>query len=222
MNWNAFLSERPVHTCVAPSRVRELKPICQLLSSERRSRTLTGAWIETRLRLILKHLRLCRTLTGAWIETSIDAVEVFNGNVAPSRVRELKLTSLKQLDLSMLSHPHGCVNWNRQIRKLSWIKIVAPSRVRELKRIVQILYLWHKVSHPHGCVNWNLLTHLILIRTLSHPHGCVNWNSILSDLMKRILSRTLTGAWIETLDADVASMLTKSHPHGCVNWNCLF
>ena len=52
-------------------------------------RTLTGAWIETR---IFKKSSewYCRTLTGAWIETNTFGKDNKTQEVAPSRVRELK------------------------------------------------------------------------------------------------------------------------------------
>ena len=58
---------------------------------------------------------------------------IFQQEVTPSRVCELKsLLSFNNPSLRM-SHPHGCVSWNRQHR-------FAYSDFR---------------SHPHGCVSWN-------------------------------------------------------------------
>ena len=97
---------------VAPSRVRELKRqivpmgLKQSLShlhgcvnwngyTERNieyktRRTFTGAWIETHTNFISFALSTGRTFTGAWIETS----------------------SAKVVEEVILSHLHGCVNWN--------------------------------------------------------------------------------------------------------------
>ena len=53
----------------APSRVRGLKPVNATSPHQRRVRTFTGAWIETKLLMITLILQLVRTFTGAWIET---------------------------------------------------------------------------------------------------------------------------------------------------------
>ena len=96
------------------------------------SRTLTGAWIETWLHLNSRLLGNCRTLTGAWIETTRAVRMCYNLEVAPSRVRGLKLKwqlcSVSRLGRRTLtgawietenlqfvfrgtaSHPHGCVD----------------------------------------------------------------------------------------------------------------
>ena len=74
------------------------------------SRTLVGAWIETRLRL--KHLkwRLSRTLVGAWIETFIPNVPFHPSLVAPLWVRGLKHVDYDNHIVNCRSHPCGCVD----------------------------------------------------------------------------------------------------------------
>ena len=57
-----------------------------------RRRTLTGAWIETLVFLCSESCLAGRTLTGAWIETSNGVQLVHVIQVAPSRVRGLKLS----------------------------------------------------------------------------------------------------------------------------------
>ena len=51
-----------------------------------------------------------RTLTGAWIETVYGSSVTLVIQVAPSRVRGLKLKLRHLLALVLLSHPHGCVD----------------------------------------------------------------------------------------------------------------
>mgnify|MGYP003498733659 CR=1 FL=1 len=98
-----------------------------------KSRTFTGAWIETRytnsqyhtlyvaplrvreLKLILTRQSFWffrRTFTGAWIETDIIKVCYPEIVVAPLRVRELKLIWLVSPSRLSRSHLYGCVNWN--------------------------------------------------------------------------------------------------------------
>ena len=76
----------------------------------RKSRTLTGAWIETARRNPLTDSTTGRTLTGAWIETSEDRDLYHAQGVAPSRVRGLKLENGYVEESQVVSHPHGCVD----------------------------------------------------------------------------------------------------------------
>ena len=51
-----------------------------------------------------------RTLTGAWIETSGPGSSWAQSEVAPSRVRGLKLENGYVEESQVVSHPHGCVD----------------------------------------------------------------------------------------------------------------
>ena len=94
-------------------------------------RSLTGAWIETRLsqtksrfstvapsreRGLKQHLgpeefqNSRRSLTGAWIETSVSARALTSRAVAPSRERGLKLTRNDVAEILAESLPHGSVD----------------------------------------------------------------------------------------------------------------
>ena len=53
-----------IFSLVAPSRVRELKPICQLLNSERNVAPSRVRELKLLLR-VFPYLLTCRTLTGA-------------------------------------------------------------------------------------------------------------------------------------------------------------
>ena len=54
----------------------------------------------------------CRTLTGAWIETISQKRTERKPEVAPSRVRGLKLCQGATFDIATTSHPHECVDCN--------------------------------------------------------------------------------------------------------------
>ena len=73
-----------------------------------------------------------RTLTGAWIETLMYSVTSTGCDVAPSRVRGLKLV----VALTAVA-----------------VKVVAPSRVRGLKLAGGWSSPLQPWSHPHGCVD---------------------------------------------------------------------
>ena len=60
--------------------------------------------------MILAPEKPCRTLTGAWIETVIKNPKYAPTDVAPSRVRGLKLRLRTTICCGYLSHPHGCVD----------------------------------------------------------------------------------------------------------------
>ena len=120
---------------------------------------------------------ISRTLTGAWIETSIGQSSLADTLVAPSRVRELKLTTevlqtsetavapSRVRELKLTGNEDGT---DFDCRTLTGAWIETPSR-----QVVQR----KAMSHPHGCVNWNDKEHVFSGgRKLSHPHGCVNWN----------------------------------------------
>ena len=103
-----------------------------VLTTARMSRTLTGAWIETESLSAWVAIFKGRTLTGAWIETISELEDDEPHLVAPSRVRGLKpcaaaeakpclfvapsrVRGLKpQVDaggnMTLASHPHGCVD----------------------------------------------------------------------------------------------------------------
>ena len=105
---------------------------------EQKSRTFTGAWIETTKTDIIvsklekSHLYGCvnwnqncflhcnlswsRTFTGAWIETSSRNSSITTSLVAPLRVRELKQMKKQIKIIIVMSHLYGCVNWNIDTR----------------------------------------------------------------------------------------------------------
>ena len=73
--------------------------------------TLTGVWVE--ILLLQMTISSCRhTLTGVWVEIC----------------RQLPYTRTFHL-----SHPHGCVSWNCNVRLFNTFGVVTPSRVCELK-----------------------------------------------------------------------------------------
>ena len=113
-------------------------------------RTLTGAWIETRIPTASSMGRMRRTLTGAWIETVGLCLTLLKRPVAPSRVRGLKQVDGKPSTYS-----------DRRTLTGAWIetefvvvdiknKIVAPSRVRGLKHVARVITHGILESHPHG------------------------------------------------------------------------
>ena len=71
-----------------------------------------GAWIETASRAVRLSENSCRTLTGAWIETHWSVGPAHKKDVAPSRVRGLKLCQGATFDIATTSHPHECVDCN--------------------------------------------------------------------------------------------------------------
>ena len=119
-----------------------------------------------------------------------------------------------------MSHPHGCVSWNRK-----------KSTKNKEKN-------W---SHPHGCVSWNELFYntfdesevtpsrvcelkspqLVeqVMNGESHPHGCVSWNVRQQKQEAKGNGHTLTGVWVEIWRYQQRDTFWRSHPHGCVSWN---
>jgi hypothetical protein len=191
-----------------------------------------------------------RILTGAWIETSVRMLGYVKLWVASLRVRELKRVS--KISFCFLSHPYGCVNWNTPSDFLTATtngRILTGAWIETPWRNGRYRFA---SSHPYRCVNWNPETRIpkslepvaslrvwietrhwrllskpfcriltgawieTLIMSLSHPYGCVNWNSKgdwqrrkrwpvaslrvreLKHKCKRLSRRILKGAWIET------------------------
>ena len=138
--------------------------------------------------------------------------------VAPSRVRELKLSveNKKGPDLSrtLTGAWIETSDINREITKESrtltgaWIETFMQKVMNRRKR-----------SHPHGCVNWNLLMHYWLLMENVAPSRVRELKHCGCNFFKVCESRTLTGAWIETMDSIRHEIGHTSHPHGCVNWN---
>ena len=203
---------------VAPLRERELKPVSNPATESKLKslpygsvnwncksflrkvakirRSLTGAWIETWRRNKLK-TNLCRSLTGAWIETSAN-----------------QFTSEDQSSL-----PYGSVNWNLlrlndslwfDCRSLTgaWIETEQiSSSLEQLK------------SLPYGSVNWNSLSTRRRRRSSVAPLR--ERELKLSGGIRYVLKyrRSLTGAWIETVNQLLMIVILRSLPYGSVNWN---
>ena len=207
--------------------------------------TLTGVWVEIPRVKRTSGGRISHTLTGVWVEIFAASNNLSRLSVTPSRVCELKYSALCSAVFSVVSHPHGCVSWNKIVRH------VAPPQ---------------KGSHPHGCVSWNLTESVLLQRSwvtpsrvcelkfgiewavnalcmvtpsrvcelkyehlnghsemiLSHPHGCVSWNVRVRELKLHSLRHTLTGVWVEMMKKIKKLSEILSHPHGCVSWNSFF
>ena len=178
VNWNTYIIYNLLLWLVASSRVRELKQNIKQYLEVTMSRILTGAWIETPVSCTDSYISSSRILTGAWIET-------------------IKILILFAY---YVSHPHGCVNWNKKtIRKIPFIscRILTGAWIETLPDTQSLI---PHMSHPHGCVNWNIVTKIRLyIKTMSHPHGCVNWNCNAEVIAAHNKGRILTGAWIETV-----------------------
>ena len=75
-----------------------------------RSRSLTGAWIETCTFAILSALYSGRSLTGAWIETVRMLPGLLVPGVAPLRGRGLKRQKYEENLLIVESLPYGGVD----------------------------------------------------------------------------------------------------------------
>ena len=101
--------------------------------TERRSRSLTGAWIETDSRQPLFGLSFRRSLTGAWIETNVRTGCENSDCVAPSRERGLKLPSVAITVLIFRRSLTGAWIETKVFRKSEKTECVAPSRERGLK-----------------------------------------------------------------------------------------
>ena len=162
-----------------------------------------------------------RILTGAWIETC----------------QRLVITNL------FTSHPHGCVNWNKN-----------PSKCQNRAC----------PSHPHGCVNWNCSRSAAISLGVRRILTGAWIETCHCSKITPLFCRILTGAWIETIfpplllrlllvassrvrelkpvpenperqlnvassrvrelkltSVPLISYMAESHPHGCVNWNII-
>ena len=138
-------------------------------------RSLTGAWIETRMTIVSGGITSRRSLTGAWIETRFRAFRSSSARSLPHGGvdRNKDQSSVPHNDL--LSLPHGGVDRNVAAgmnaiiscgRSLTgaWIetvsfksspsrRLVAPSRGRGLKRSRPDLRRPGRQSLPQGSVD---------------------------------------------------------------------
>ena len=120
----------------------------------------------------------CHTLTGVWVEMLKGLRRFLQWLVTPSRVCELKCLDSIGLLIATLSHPHGCVSWNKS----------SPSFLSEGK------------SHPHGCVSWTII--YLILHTNKYCHTLTGvWVEIFY-CFTEIFSfsrHTLTGVWVEII-----------------------
>ena len=212
-------------------------------------------WVEKAKHRNMSHLHGCVNW-NQWVEKA-----KHSNMVAPSWVRELKLvkecstmralgrtfmgawieTSSFDLEgLNVVSHLHGCVNWNMSSwhgYRFTYCRTFMGAWIEtNMSDLLESLV----GSHLHGCVNWNISVIALGMFYLSHLHGCVNWNqssgymffmrnvapSWVRELKLEVAvlvflhdCRTFMGAWIETEREELKTLRAESHLHGCVNWN---
>ena len=181
---------------VAPLRERELKHFKTPYNIIITSRSLTGAWIETYKPYYIGGT-YSRSLTGAWIETLEQLRMKLEAQVAPLRERELK-------HLATLFISDGA----RRSLTGAWIETI------ELCSIGSI-----DVSLPYGSVNWNNICRVVYARSCVAPLRERELKLCAIALIRYMVSRSLTGAWIETVLRLTSSSLLQSLPYGSVNWN---
>ena len=230
-------------TRVAPSRERGSKQGIATARARERCRSLTGARIETcRLsRLGMNASSLphgsadrnlllagiadhggCRSLTGARIETGTSQMVPDFQSVAPSRERGSKLKLVSQEEVAEAVAPSRERGSKPTCRPSSpTTTAVAPSRERGSKpgehRRTEAL----PGSLPHGRAGSKPLVfdpgHW---RRGSLPHGSADRNMPLRATLLRCLSRSLTGARIETTRRTPPPRRAwRSLPHGSADRN---
>ncbi len=208
---------------VAPSRERGSKHARRELREQITSRSLTGAWIETQAATSSRSRLAGRSLTGAWIETSAAAAR------ARARTRSLPHGSVDRNERQWQSTgprhwslPHGSVDRNSSSPLFALWGGVAPSRERGSKllyregstQVTAVAPSRERGSKQGSVAAWRL--HQIVapsrergskravdrggaMMSRSLPHGSVDRNLINPMTLAAGASRSLTGAWIETI-----------------------
>ena len=136
-------------------------------------------------------------------------------------MRELKLIALLVLVWKVLSHLHGCVNWNEErIPKRRTENRVAPSRVRELKLRKEKKYCLNGYVAPSRVRELKPGGEAATETALkSHLHGCVNWNPKQRDSLIFLFVAPSRVRELKQVVICLNLCSVGSHLHGCVNWN---